>query len=93
MYVMKYERLEVRLDEDDAKKVAELKAAYHTSVSEVVRKAIDEAYEKVIVQKRLEIVQGMLSPDGIDDVPDMETLKRQLGRHPDHAQDDISDPD
>jgi hypothetical protein len=74
---MKYERLEVRLDEDDVRKVAELKAAYRTSVSGVVRKAIDEAYEKVMVEKRLALVKRMAEAN-IEDVPDIDTLKRQL---------------
>lgn len=76
-YGMKYERLEVRLDEEHAKKVAELKAAYDTSVSEAVRRAIDEAYEKIMVQKRLEIVKRM-SEANIEETPDPEELARQL---------------
>lgn len=74
---MKYDRLEVRLDEEHAKKVAELKAAYDTSVSDAVRRAIDEAYEKVMVQRRLDAVKKM-SEANLEDMPDPEELRRQI---------------
>lgn len=90
MYGMKHERLEVRLDEEHAQKIADLRAEYGTSVSDAVRRAIDEAHEKILVKKRLELVKRMSEAD-IEEVPDMETLKRQLGRHPDHPQDDATD--
>ncbi|HUF54487.1 MAG TPA: ribbon-helix-helix protein, CopG family [Dehalococcoidia bacterium] len=74
---MKYERLEVRLDDEHIKKIGELKAAYHSSVSEAVRRAIDEAYEKVMLQKRLEAVKRMAETD-LGEMPDPEELRRQI---------------
>jgi hypothetical protein len=87
---MKYERLEVRLDQEHARKVAELREAYGTSTSEAVRRAIDEAHQKATLAKRLEIVRRMAEAN-IEEMPDPEELRRQLGRHPDYLQDDISD--
>ncbi len=93
MYGMKYDRIEVRLDEEHVKKLAELKAAYGTSASEVVRRAIDEAWEEQSAERRKKALDEMLSIHLDDEIPDMDTLKRQLGRHPDYLQDDFADPD
>lgn len=89
---MKYERLEVRLDEEHLLKVKDLAATYETTVSEAVRRAIDEAHDKAMLARRLLALERILASPGTDDVPeDMDTLKRQLGRHPDYLQDDVGD--
>ena len=81
---MKEQRLEVRLDEEHARKIAELREAYGTTASDTVRKAIDSAHAEWVEQTRREALERILASEGIDDVPeDMDTLKRQLGRHPD----------
>ena len=46
MYGMKYERIEIRLDEEHQRKIAELKAEYGTSASEILRRGIDAMYEE-----------------------------------------------
>ncbi len=74
---MKYERIEVRLDAEHLKKVSDLKAAYGSSTSDAVRRAIDEAYEKVIRQRRQEALERILASEGIEDVPEPDELKRQ----------------
>jgi hypothetical protein len=45
VYGMKNERIEVRLDEEHVRKIAELKATYDASTSAVIRRAIDTVYE------------------------------------------------
>ena len=74
---MKYERLEVRLDKEHQLKVAELAAQYGTNVSETVRRAIDEAHGKAMLARRLEAVRWMAEAN-LEDVPDIEELKRQI---------------
>jgi Arc/MetJ-type ribon-helix-helix transcriptional regulator len=81
---MKYERIEVRLDPEHLKKVSDLKAAYGTSASEAVRRAIDDAYEKVMLERRLEAVRRIAAAN-LEDVPDIETIKGQSGRSNDPA--------
>ncbi len=89
---MKEERLEVRLDEEHARKIAELREAYGTTASDTVRKAIDSAHAEWIEQRRREALERILASEGVDDVPeDMETLKRQLGRHRDYLPDELHD--
>jgi Arc/MetJ-type ribon-helix-helix transcriptional regulator len=81
---MKEQRLEVRLDEEHARKIAELREAYGTTASDTVRRAIASAHAEWIEQARTEALERILASEGVDDVPeDMETLKRQLGRHRD----------
>ena len=89
---MKYERLEVRLDEEHARKIAELREAYGTTVSDTVRKAIDAAHTEWVRQRRKEALERILAFEGVDDVPeDPQELKRQLGRHPDYPQYELPD--
>ena len=78
---MKYEeRIEIRLDAEHARKVSELKEKYHTSASEAVRRAIDDAYEKAMLERRLDALRRIMEAQPIEDVPDIETIKRQSGR-------------
>ncbi len=88
VYVMKEERLEVRLDEEHARKIAELREAYGTTASDTVRKAIDSAHAEWIEQRRREALERILASEGVEDVPDIETLKRQSGRSNDIIPDD-----
>jgi Arc/MetJ-type ribon-helix-helix transcriptional regulator len=74
---MKYDRIEVRLDAEHVKKLGELKAAYHASASEVVRRAIDEAWQDQEHARRKRALDAVLAFDGIEDMPDPEELKRQ----------------
>jgi len=82
---MKYERIEVRLDPEHARKVSELRARYGTSTSEIVRRAIDEQYEEMMLARRLEAVRRIAAAN-LEELPDMATIRRQLGRDPDYPQ-------
>ncbi|HEY5639094.1 MAG TPA: hypothetical protein VIW01_03510 [Dehalococcoidia bacterium] len=89
---MKDERLELRLDQEHARKIAELREAYGTTTSDTVRKAIDAAHAAWVEQRRKEALHRILASAGVDDVPeDIQELKRQLGRHPDYPQYDLPD--
>lgn len=83
-------RFEMRLDETYVRKLREIAEEYGTTTSDAVRRAIDEAHWKAGEPRRREIVRRMAEAN-LEDVPDMDTLKRQLGRHPDYLQDDVAD--
>lgn len=74
---MATERLEVRLDKDRRRKLAEIAAARGARVSDVVRQLIDQAYEEALRSDRLRAAQelGRLT---VEEVSDAETLSRQL---------------
>jgi hypothetical protein len=74
---MKYERLEVRLDEEHVKKLAEVRAAYSTSASEAVRRAIDEAYEKMKIEQRKRALQTIRQAELVE-TPEPEELRGQV---------------
>jgi len=75
------DRLEVRVDQEHRRKLREMAEEQGAPVSEMVRRLIDRAYEETLVARRrtaaLEL--GQLE---IEDVPDPESLGRQLeGAH------------
>ena len=74
---MTTERLEVRIDSELRRKLDELAKARGRPVSAVVRDAIDQAYETDLREKRLAAVERLRQLN-VEDVPDMETLRRQL---------------
>ena len=71
------ERLEVRLDKERRRKLSELAASRGAPISELVRQMIDEQYEAILRERRLTAVREIAKMQ-IEDVPDPETLKRQL---------------
>jgi Arc/MetJ-type ribon-helix-helix transcriptional regulator len=78
VYGMKNERIEVRLDEEHVRKIAELKATYDASTSEVIRRAIDTVYEETSDERRREAARRLVEMTIPDDVPDPDELSRQL---------------
>jgi hypothetical protein len=71
------ERLEVRLDPERRRKLSELAEGQAAPVSEVVRRLIDRAYEDALRQRR-RLAAKRLAEIEAEDVPDPETLSRQL---------------
>jgi hypothetical protein len=71
------ERLEIRLDPDRRRKLGEMSRERGVPVSELVRQMIDAAYEDVDRERRLRIVDEMAGM-AVEDVPDPETLSREL---------------
>ena len=74
---MSTDRLEVRLDRERRRKLAEVAAMRGTPVSEAVRAMIDQAYETVMRDRRREAALA-LSAMTVEDVPEPEELARQL---------------
>ena len=70
-------RLDVRLDAEQRQRLEELVAERGASISEVVRRLIDDAYEDVMRKRRMEAVERMVSLN-VEDVPDPDTLSREL---------------
>ena len=78
---MTTERLDVRLDQERRRKLRELAAEQGAPVSEMVRRLIDRAYEETLPARRRRAAQELGRLE-IEDVPDPETLSRQLeGAH------------
>ena len=72
-------RLEVRLDDERRERLDELAETAGVPMSEVVRRLIDDAWEAVMLERRLAAV-ARLSALEIEDVPDPDILSRQLTR-------------
>ena len=70
-------RLDIRLDEARREKLQELAAEQGTPVSDLVRRLIDLAYEQRLREQRWRAARE-LSTMEIEDMPDPETLSRQL---------------
>jgi hypothetical protein len=73
------DRSEVRLDAERRRRLAEIAAARGSRVSVVVRDLIDQAYEDIHRAERLRAARELGEME-IEDVPDPETLSRQLDR-------------
>ncbi len=74
---MTSERLEVRLDPDRHDKLQEIARLRGKVISQVVRELIDEGYDEALLERRLEAVRR-LAAAAVEDVPDPETLCREL---------------
>ena len=74
---MTTERLEVRLGAEHRRKLDELAKARGRPVSAVIREAIDRAYDEIRLERRLQLVRD-IGELNIEDVPDPETLSKQL---------------
>ena len=74
---MPADRLEVRLDPERKRKLAELAQERRMALSDLVRQMIDRTYEERLRERRLQAARE-LAALAIEDVPDPETLKRQL---------------
>lgn len=74
---MTAERLAVRIDPEHRRKLQELAERQQASISEVVRRLIDEAYESDRREYLLKLVEEM-GQLNIEDVPEPDELSRQL---------------
>lgn len=71
------ERLEVRLDREHRRRLADIAAAKGAPVSAIVREMIDRVYEEILRDDRLRAARE-LAQLALEDVPDPSTLSRQL---------------
>jgi len=78
--IMTTKRLDVRLDQKHHKKLQELAAHEGVPVSEIIRRLIDRIYEDDILKPRRILAAKRLGEMEVEDMPDPDTLNRQLGR-------------
>ncbi len=74
---MASERYEIRLDTEHKKRLRELSAAYGVPGSTLLKDMIDRLYKEKDREERLAAARRIGEME-IEDVPDMETLKKQL---------------
>ncbi len=72
------DRLDVRLDPERRRKLIQLVTARGRSVSDVVREAIDLAYEEAQREQRRRAARE-LTAMAVEEPPDPQTLCRELG--------------
>jgi predicted transcriptional regulator len=75
---MASDRYEIRLDSEHRRKLKELAMVRDAPASEVVREMIDEAYEEDVLRERRKAAARRIAELEVEDVPDPETLSRQL---------------
>jgi hypothetical protein len=74
---MTTERLAVRIDRKQKQKLEELAEMENATVSETVRKIIDEAYEGCRRRRRIEAAEHLAAME-ISEVPDPDELSPQM---------------
>lgn len=70
-------RFEVRLDKDCRERLDELAETRGVTAAEIVRHLIDEAYEKVLRERRLQAAEELIAMNA-EVPPDPAELSRQL---------------
>ena len=70
-------RLDVRLDDERRRRLEELVESRGVPISEVVRCLIDDAYEDVMLKRRRQAVDRLVSLE-VEDPPDAATIAREL---------------
>ena len=70
-------RLDVRLDDEQRRRLDEIVEERGRPISEVVRGLIDDAYEAVMREHRLEAVQRLVALE-VEEPPDPAQLSREL---------------
>jgi macrodomain Ter protein organizer (MatP/YcbG family) len=70
-------RLDVRLDFEHWRQLEGLAQEDEISISEVVRRLIDGAYEDIMRVRRRKAIERLMGLN-VEDLPDPETLSREL---------------
>ena len=70
-------RLDVRLDSERRRRLEILVEEKGEPISEVVRRLIDEAYEEIMLERRIRAVERLVGLE-VEDPPDPEQLSREL---------------
>ena len=70
-------RLDVRLDPERRRRLEELAEEKGAPISEVVRRLIDDAYQGIMQERRMQAVRRLTSLE-VEAVPDAATLSREL---------------
>lgn len=74
---MNTERLEARIDRERRHKLAALTENEHRSVSDIIRKIIDQEYDLRMIEVRMRILREMAVLN-LEDVPEPDELSNQL---------------
>ena len=75
--VVQVARLDVRLGDEQRRRLEELVEAKSMPISDVVRGLIDDAYENVVRERRRQAVERLIGLE-VEDPPDAATLSREL---------------
>ena len=70
-------RLDVRLDNEQRRRLDMVVETRGVPISDVVRGLIDDAYEEIILERRRAAAKRLAAME-VEDVPDPETLSREL---------------
>lgn len=70
-------RLDVRLEVEHRRRLEELANEKGVRVSDIVRLLIDDAYEEIIRERRRQAAERLIGLN-VEDLPDPQTLSRQL---------------
>ncbi len=70
-------RLDVRLDAERRQRLEKIAEEWGAPISEVVRRLIDDAYEEIARERRVEAVRRLASLE-VEDPPDGAALSREL---------------
>ena len=70
-------RLDVRLDARRRRRLEELAGERGVSISEVVRRLIDDAYGDLVRARRNQAIEQLIGMN-VEDPPDPDTLSREL---------------
>ena len=70
-------RLDVRLDARRRRRLEELAGERGVSISEVVRRLIDDAYDDIVRARRSQAIEQLVGMNA-EDPPDPDTLSREL---------------
>ena len=70
-------RLDVRLDAEQRRRLEEVAQERGMPISEVVRRLIDGAYEDILRTRRKQAVERLIGLN-VEDPPDPDTLSREL---------------
>ena len=70
-------RLDVRLDAEQRRRLQELAQETGMPISEVVRRLIDGAYDDILRTRRKQAVERLIGLN-VEDTPEPDTLSREL---------------
>ena len=74
---MTTDRIEVRLEPEDRRMLAELAEEERSTLSEVVRRMIKKSYEERVRARRRAAAEALVAME-IEELPDPDELSRQL---------------
>ena len=74
---MTQKRLSIRLDPRHRQRLEEIAAEKNETISDAVRRLIDDAYQRTVQERRIRAAERLVSLE-VEDVPDPAQLCREL---------------